>query len=57
MLLWQSVGGDSVVSKDGVVLGDKASIKHSCVGDHCHIGEKTKIVNCIIMDHVHIGVG
>ena len=46
-----------MVSKDGVVLGDKASIKHSCVGDHCHIGEKTKIVNCIIMDHVHIGVG
>ena len=46
-----------MVSGDGVVLGEKVSIKHSCLGQHCHIGDKTRIVNCIIMDHVHIGEG
>lgn len=51
----QSVGGDCLVSSEGVVLGDKVSIKHSCVGKHCTIGDKTKVLNCTIMDHVQIG--
>lgn len=53
----QGVGGDCLVSSEGVVLGEKVSIKHSCVGKHCTIGDKTKILNCTIMDHVQIGEG
>ena len=46
-----------MVSSEGVSLGEKVSVKHSCVGKYCLIGDKTKILNCIIMDHVQIGEG
>jgi translation initiation factor eIF-2B subunit gamma len=46
-----------MVSSEGVALGDKVSIKHSCIGKYCIIGDKTKLLNCIIMDHVQIGEG
>ena len=45
------------MSCEGVLLGDKVSIKHSCISQHCTIGDKTKILNCTIMDHVQIGEG
>lgn len=56
-MLLQGVSGDCLVSTEGVLLGDKVSIKHSCIGQHCTIGEKSKILNCVIMDHVQIGEG
>lgn len=53
----QGVSGDCWIASVGVLLGDKISIKHSCIGQHCSIGDKTKIVNCTVMDHVQIGEG
>ena len=41
----------------GVQLGDKVSVKKSCIGQHCSIGDKSKIINSILMDHVNIGEG
>ena len=41
----------------GVQLGDKVSVKKSCIGQHCSIGEKSKIMNSVLMDHVHVGEG
>lgn len=57
MCLSKGVSGDSLISNEGVLLGDKVSIKHSCIGQHCSVGDKTKILNSVIMDHVQIGEG
>lgn len=57
ILNFEAVSGDCVVSSEGVLLGDKISIKHSCIGQHCSVGDKTKLLNCVIMDHVQIGEG
>ena len=38
-------------------LGERVSIKHSAVGNHCNIGDRSKITNCVLMDHVTIGEG
>ena len=51
------MSSDCLVSSEGVLLGDKVSIKRSCIGQHCSVGDKTKILNCVIMDHVQIGEG
>ena len=57
MMAFQNVSGDCLLAAEGVTLGEKISVKHSCIGQHCTIGDKTKILNCIIMDHVQIGEG
>ncbi|XP_067678308.1 translation initiation factor eIF2B subunit gamma-like [Haliotis asinina] len=50
------VGSDCLVS-EGVIVGERSSIKRSVVGRHCTIGDKVKVTNCIIMDHVTVKEG
>ncbi|XP_015787751.1 translation initiation factor eIF-2B subunit gamma [Tetranychus urticae] len=50
------IGADCLVSPSSRI-GDKTSIKRSCIGDHCLIGEKAKIANCVIMNHVTVEAG
>ena len=52
----QGVSGDCSVG-EGVQLGERVSIKHSAVGNHCCIGERSKITNSVLMDHVSVGEG
>ena len=40
---------------EGVVLGEKVSVKHSSVGHHCTIADRSKITNTILMNHVTVG--
>lgn len=47
------IGADCLVSTSSRI-GDKTSVKRSCIGDHCIIGEKAKIANCVLMNHVTI---
>ena len=39
---------------EGVVIGEKTSVKRSVIGKHCTIGDKVKITNSVIMDYVSI---
>lgn len=40
---------------EGVVIGEKVSVKRSVIGKKCIIGDKAKIANSVIMDDVVIG--
>ena len=53
---FEGVSSDSLTDV-GVQLGDKVSVKKSCIGQHCSVGDKSKIINSILMDHVNIGEG
>lgn len=44
---------DSTIG-DGLVTGEKCTIKKSCIGHNCKIGDKVKIIDSIIMDNVEI---
>ena len=36
-------------------LGDKVTVKQSCIGKGCQIGAKSKLNNCVVMDYTIIG--
>ena len=36
-------------------LGDKVTVKQSCIGKGCQIGAKSKLNNCVVMDYAIIG--
>lgn len=40
-----------------VQVSDKASVKRSCIGQHCVIGDKCKIIGSVLMDYVTVGEG
>lgn len=50
------VGVDCLIGET-TQLSDRCSIKHSVIGQSCHIGDKVKITNCIIMDNCVIEQG
>jgi translation initiation factor eIF-2B subunit gamma len=52
----RGVSGDCCLG-EGVQLGERVSVKHSAVGNHCIIGDKSKVTNSVLMDHVTIGEG
>jgi translation initiation factor eIF-2B subunit gamma len=52
----KGVSGDCAIG-EGVQLGERVSVKHSTLGNHCSIGERAKITSCVLMDHVNIGEG
>lgn len=54
--MMQGVSSDCSLG-EGVQLGERVSVKHSAVGNHCHLGDKSKVTNSVMMDHVSIGEG
>lgn len=42
---------------EACVLGDKVTMKQSCLGAGCNVGAKTKLNSCVVMDGVVIGEG
>ena len=56
ILCIQGISGDCTLG-EGVQLGDRVSVKHSAIGNHCHIGDRSKVTNTVMMDHVVVGEG
>ena len=50
------VGADCLVA-EGVIIGERVSVKKSVIGRHCEIADKVKVTNSVIMDHVKIEEG
>lgn len=40
-----------------VQVSDKASVKRSCLGQHCVINDKCKIIGSVLMDYITVGEG
>lgn len=42
---------ESIIGK-GTIIGEKTSIKKSCIGDDCIIGPQVKLNGCVVMNNV-----
>ncbi|KAL5486396.1 hypothetical protein EMCRGX_G018866 [Ephydatia muelleri] len=52
----KSVNPDCLVAT-ATQVSDKASVKRSCLGQHCVISDKCKIIGSVLMDYVTVGEG